>query len=1206
MAAQAAQQKVIETFMNSLDVTTLKGAAALNEAITTLSSGSVKTMQALINQMVADCKATGDATKFLKDYCGIILDNTDTGAITGSDAGYSTTAKTDVSIVPESGTLTNYTDDYFTLAGGLKISLSGGYASISDSSVNKNDVKQYIWSALKQWWAKGSFDLIKASYGNNYGVDTLATNALGTDNVINVSFINKNNGTLASAGYRYYTAGRGTPAEYVGVGVPNSLIINTYYYGSVPTGAEAQNGKSSSAAAGYLDRTLAHELTHSIMQNNIRYFNNLPQFIKEGMAELTHGIDDERKYRITQLAGNSTALKNALNINNIGTGSEPAYAGGYMFLRYLAKEMQTPKYTTVTGGDYYSNYNNTSVVNALAGNDTVRNRVENATIDGGAGNDYLINASKNVILIGNAGNDSITSSGANVSIDGGAGNDSITNSGANVTINAGAADTIQHTNYIYNSGKNVSIFSGASSDTIESKAANVTIDSGAGADSIIAATKTTVTAGAGNDTLAGAGNNVYMFGNSDGNNLITKFVPGTDVIYLTGITSADDITLNTLKSSDDTNLVLTAGNTVVTVAGAAVAGAKVRFHNGTKLVTQTLKSKVFGDNRDLYDNFKAGARLNALGGNDSIGNMANNVVINGGEGNDDLFTASTTANVTLNGGAGDDSLIANFSTKTMLIGGAGDDFFTVGGSKHTINCGAGTDEIAFYDNSAGNTIVYGNNDGWSTIYGLNGSDVLYLNGVNNINTVETVEGYVDGYGNVAVLSFGKVIKDSFGNVAERGSNVIIVNPGTVKVRLSNNKVVTLREQDTPTTYADFINNYDSVGATSYNLLAGNDTLNNYVANATINGDAGDDYIYNYKAAAGSQLIGGAGNDSLYTQAENVKIDGGADNDYLNSAAANVTITGGTGIDTIALNAKTAKANVINYAAGDGNDVITGFNGDDTLNITSGGQFVTVKSGANLLVKIVGSDDYITLKNIGKANITGAALSNGYPTNANLGMGTIQGSSGNRVIKIFPAVLSTSSFSGSVDLRDYPTAKGFYVTDTSGGVTVKGNWQNDYLIGGAGNDSLNGYAGNNTLVGGAGNDTLIGSAGNDSLYGGAGNDVFVYSGGKDIIADYASGDIVDFGQNSVTSYAYSGNNLVFKVGANTVTVQNGKTLSVSYKDANGSHSPIAQTSALIAEDYISNNDVLIDEIIGTPIVGDFETGSSTRDTVQSALAYSEDF
>lgn len=40
-------------------------------------------IQDVIDKMVADCRATNDADKFLREYCGIILDNADTGAITG-------------------------------------------------------------------------------------------------------------------------------------------------------------------------------------------------------------------------------------------------------------------------------------------------------------------------------------------------------------------------------------------------------------------------------------------------------------------------------------------------------------------------------------------------------------------------------------------------------------------------------------------------------------------------------------------------------------------------------------------------------------------------------------------------------------------------------------------------------------------------------------------------------------------------------------------------------------------------------------------------------------------------------------------------------------------------------------------------------------------------------------------------------------------
>lgn len=56
----------------------------------------------VIDKMVSDCRKTNDAKKFLKNYCGIDLDNDDMGVITGADAGGST-VKTKDSIVPEEG-----------------------------------------------------------------------------------------------------------------------------------------------------------------------------------------------------------------------------------------------------------------------------------------------------------------------------------------------------------------------------------------------------------------------------------------------------------------------------------------------------------------------------------------------------------------------------------------------------------------------------------------------------------------------------------------------------------------------------------------------------------------------------------------------------------------------------------------------------------------------------------------------------------------------------------------------------------------------------------------------------------------------------------------------------------------------------------------------------------------------------------------------
>ena len=96
----ATQQEVIKKFMASLDNTTLSGETALNAAIKQATNYKYYTIQEVIDAMIKDCQNAKSADDFLKTYCGINLNNDDTGAITGSDAG-SSIEKTAESIVPE-------------------------------------------------------------------------------------------------------------------------------------------------------------------------------------------------------------------------------------------------------------------------------------------------------------------------------------------------------------------------------------------------------------------------------------------------------------------------------------------------------------------------------------------------------------------------------------------------------------------------------------------------------------------------------------------------------------------------------------------------------------------------------------------------------------------------------------------------------------------------------------------------------------------------------------------------------------------------------------------------------------------------------------------------------------------------------------------------------------------------------------------------
>jgi len=57
----------------------------------------------------------------------------------------------------------------------------------------------------------------------------------------------------------------------------------------------------------YFDRTLTHEMVHALMDANIVSVGELPASIKEGLAELIHGIDDVRTANIYHVFEKHTA-----------------------------------------------------------------------------------------------------------------------------------------------------------------------------------------------------------------------------------------------------------------------------------------------------------------------------------------------------------------------------------------------------------------------------------------------------------------------------------------------------------------------------------------------------------------------------------------------------------------------------------------------------------------------------------------------------------------------------------------------------------------------------------------------------------------------------------------------------------------------------------------------------------------------------------
>ena len=163
--AKKTQQDVIKAFMHSLDETSLSGTAALDEAVKYASGGKFKTYKKLVENFVTDCRNATSVDKFLKEKCNINLSNSDTGAITGWDAG-GLVIKTAESIVEEKGKLQSYKSS-FTLP-----HEKSGLNLVWKAPKKVTAAQKKIMQGLHSWWFKGALDLVTESYGMTLGILT--------------------------------------------------------------------------------------------------------------------------------------------------------------------------------------------------------------------------------------------------------------------------------------------------------------------------------------------------------------------------------------------------------------------------------------------------------------------------------------------------------------------------------------------------------------------------------------------------------------------------------------------------------------------------------------------------------------------------------------------------------------------------------------------------------------------------------------------------------------------------------------------------------------------------------------------------------------------------------------------------------------------------------------------------------------------------
>lgn len=257
--------------------------------------------------------------------------------------------------------------------------------------------------------------------------------------------------------------------------------------------------------------------------------------------------------------------------------------------------------------------------------------------------------------------------------------------------------------------------------------------------------------------------------------------------------------------------------------------------------------------------------------------------------------------------------------------------------------------------------------------------------------------------------------------------------------------------------------------------------------------------------------------------------------------------------------------MIIYNEGDGNDVIYNFNDNDTLSIASGtysskksgndlvvtvgkGQITLVGASGNFSLNIKGAKSETALKTVTNSDKTVVIVNSAVVTidaSARTKAVKLKGNENNNSIVGGAGKDTLWGGIGNDKLLGNGGNDSLYGGD--GKDTLDGGKGDDVLLGGTNHDSLYGLVGNDTLsgdnnddilIGGAGNDSLSGDKGNDTLAGGDGNDKLLGSAGNDSLNGGAGNDTLDGGADSDKLVGGAGNDCI-KGGTGKDTLWGGK-------------------------------------------------------------------
>ncbi len=538
---------------------------------------------------------------------------------------------------------------------------------------------------------------------------------------------------------------------------------------------------------------------------------------------------------------------------------------------------------------------------------------------------------------------------------------------------------------------------------------------------------TIIHGGLGNDVIAGTVGNDEIYGDAGADRL--NGYADEDVLH----GDQNDLTFNggggvDLLAFDSFSGTLRVTDTRINMNGNILTGQNY-LNIGALDVTGS-------DNDDIFDfdQFPGiNVKVNSLGGNDVIRAAAQDVQLDGGDGDDNIVSRgqfSTYYWDYIHGGAGNDRIIATSSLS--IFGDDGDDFIDLRSAPFDVNSAG----IYIYGGN-GNDMIHGS-DMMDYLYGDAGDDIIRGHGDSDgLTGGDGADILIGGEGGGSF----EVDEQDIRWVGSTGYDWVIFNTSVTQATVTNTRVFlannTVRALDMDYYVINGTSGDDTLVASAFD---GGVWFSGYEGNDTLSGGAGGNNF----------LYGNEGNDLLL---------GGPSNDELVGNEGDDILMGGDGPDYV------LGAEGVDQLFGEsGDDYLAADIADSTLDGGDGFDYISFESNHQTVIV---TDTFFELDGLLIPAISAEAIS-------------VYGTTGDDVV-------DASTFSGSVSY--WGLSGNDTITTGAGNDQVAGEDGDDVINTGAGDDTIFGGAGDDVINAGEGNDYLAGNEGVDTMIGGSGADQF---------------------------------------------------------------------------------------------------------------------